>query len=438
MSSTVKIEDQKITGLNRFLYLVIFIGIVFRFLYPFLVNPMNHLFSDPGRHYQNIFPADFDKTAESILDPPLPQLWLRAALALFTDTKCGVALYFALLCVSTPWFWYRWAREVFPNKRQALIFFAVLVLLPSWLGIYSYFMDETLVLPLLGLALWFSWRAMRKNTVGSVLIATFLWGLTLSTKLNMVFELIIVFPYLLFSFWQHSGNRIKTYVTTIFCLLMLFACYLIFPLWTYLGIGSAWLFPVGSGATARSYYLSGCRTVRAAFTRNGKIFKESAEFASPAVFEDTFEPLFDWVTCRSGLYTVKIPCDQKISFIVPAPNPSLSKRLNYMAESALHFFCAASWPDTSNDDFVQIAQADMRWIWSLLTLFVVILSIRKKQMKQLLIVLCLGTALLYIACGCAIIEGRYRKPWEGIVIAAFIFLNSYSKNEIKNMADNKV
>jgi len=35
---------------------------------------------------------------------------------------------------------------------------------------------------------------------------------------------------------------------------------------------------------------------------------------------------------------------------------------------------------------------------------------------------CLGCALLYIFCESTTMTGRYRKPWEGIAIAAFIYL----------------
>ena len=53
--------------------------------------------------------------------------------------------------------------------------------MPSWSALYSYFMQETLMIPLLGAALWATWRARRKGGVAPFVVAVLLWllaGLT--------------------------------------------------------------------------------------------------------------------------------------------------------------------------------------------------------------------------------------------------------------------
>src|SRR5579872_3033577 len=144
------------------LYVIIYLGLILRFCYPFFSNPTSNLtYSDPHRHYVNCF--HFGHSIESIVDPPLPQLILIAALKSFGTNQLGIATYFGLLCAATPWFWYRWGREIFSTKIQALVFVTLIIYLPSWIGIYAFFQDETLLLPFMGASLWLSWRANRNK-----------------------------------------------------------------------------------------------------------------------------------------------------------------------------------------------------------------------------------------------------------------------------------
>ena len=79
-----------------------------------------------------------------------------------------VAYWTALLSLSGPWLWYRFLRELLPSRDWALAGWVVLAALPSWSAIYSYFMQETLMLPLLGPALWATWRCRRKARYGQL------------------------------------------------------------------------------------------------------------------------------------------------------------------------------------------------------------------------------------------------------------------------------
>ena len=93
-----------------------------------------------------------------------------------------VAYWTALLSLCGPWLWYRYLRELLPNRDWALAGWVILAALPSWSAIYSYFMQETLMLPLLGAALWTTWRCRRKGDTGSFVLAAGIWMLAGLTR----------------------------------------------------------------------------------------------------------------------------------------------------------------------------------------------------------------------------------------------------------------
>ena len=62
---------------------LIILGLIFRFFYPFFCHPLDHIYSDPARHYFNSYPVNFGQRIESIIDPVLPQLVLMAVFLCF-------------------------------------------------------------------------------------------------------------------------------------------------------------------------------------------------------------------------------------------------------------------------------------------------------------------------------------------------------------------
>lgn len=417
---TVSIELAK--ERTNWLYALIALGLIFRFFYPFFSHPYDHLYSDPDRHYTNIIEANFAKSIYSVLDSPLPQFWLRFIFLIFGDTAIGLATYLGLLCAVTPWFWYRWGREIFRQKNTALIFFAALVFLPSWTGIYTYVMDETLVIPALGAALWLSWRAKRKQTINSLLVASLAWAIAICIKQNVVFELLIVVPWLFIAYLKQWGISRKSLLAVCASGVIIVGAYLTYPLWVYQGLGCAWLFSPAMGCMTRGYFLSGALTHSATFLSQGQLIWQTGDFGSNAMITESLAPFWHWKTWRTGKFNLVIDMDRKFYLSTPVPKPSWKKRLRLMAESALYFFFSRSWPDDRDDDPVQRLQVHLRWLWSFLSLCVLVLGWLKNRLKDMPVVLCLGTALLYIICDCSTIEGRYRKPWEGLAVAAFIYL----------------
>ncbi len=403
------------------LYVIIYLGLILRFCYPFFCNPLQHLWSDPARHYYNGDFSSFGKTIESIFDPPLPQLLLMLARAIFPSTPMGMATYSGLLCALAPWPWYRWAREVFATKTQALFFIAILIFLPSWIGIYGFFMDEAYLLPALGAALWLSWRAKRKKTAAALLIASCAWALTIALKLSAIIEAVIVIPWLLIYFLKNNRQSLKTYTVAIASvMLVVFSCFGQ-ALWNFRGLGTCCLFPPLFNPNNRAAYLSGTKQWSETFISHGKIIWRTGFYCPNSLLLESLDPFSHWITWRKGELETIIDCDHKFMLAIPVPHISWRERLKLFSESAIYFFFNYSWPDDLSEDLIQAAQVQMRWIWSLLTLSVCILAVKNKKWQKMPVILCLACASLYLISDSVVIEGRYRKPWEPIAIAAFLF-----------------
>jgi hypothetical protein len=424
----IKIDNFNRSRITFCLCLLIILGLIFRFFYPFFSNPLEHIYSDAARHYYNSFSSNFGHKLESFIDPVLPQLELMAVYSVFGNSVLGLAAYFGLLSTIMPWFWYRWAREVFPTKLQALTFMALIVFLPSWIGIYSFTQDETLLLPMLGASLWLSWRAKRKQTAPSIMLASLFWALTICVKMNTLFEAIIIITWLMGSYLYQNQPALKKALVVFGSLLLIACAYFSQAVWSYYGLGVACLFPPAFGANNKAGYLSGALEESETFISNGKVKMSTGFYCSNANLVHSLSPFSEWATWRKGQWETYIDCDKKLYITLPVAEISIKKRILLLIESIVHYFLSPSWPDDRSDDFVQNIQVQMRWLWPLLDLAVIFLAFKKNRIKNILVILTVGCSLAYACNQTFIVEGRYRKPWEGIAIAAFIYLCVVSKS----------
>jgi hypothetical protein len=158
------------------LWALIVAGICVRFQAALEFNPIHALFSDPGRHWKfALDPLLADPL--SAMDAPLYQVWLTVVAKLTLGDPLALGIYAGTMSVLTCYVWYRAMREVLPGRTLSMMGWALLLWLPSWIGIFSYFMTETLVLPVLGVALWFTFRSMRLRTVESFVWCVVFWTL---------------------------------------------------------------------------------------------------------------------------------------------------------------------------------------------------------------------------------------------------------------------
>src|SRR5712671_2340395 len=179
------------------LWVVIVAGIYVRFQAALEFNPIHALFSDPGRHWQfalNPLLAD----PLSAMDAPLYQLWLTVVAKLTLGDPLALGIYAGLMSVATCYLWYRAMREVFPSRALAMLGWALLLWLPSWIGLFSYFMTEALMLPTLGLALWFTFRGIRLRTMESFVWCVVFWMIACVARAFAVPLAIVSICYLLY------------------------------------------------------------------------------------------------------------------------------------------------------------------------------------------------------------------------------------------------
>lgn len=143
--------------------------LLLRLLYPFFDSPLGHLFSDPQRHWDN--GADFlHPNPMGGLDPFLYQFWMYALEQAGAANRACIDLGTGLLCALLPYGWYRALKEVLP-REWALGGAIAMGLVPEFLGIYAYFMNETLLMALTGVAFWLTLRARRKPGLGPFALA---------------------------------------------------------------------------------------------------------------------------------------------------------------------------------------------------------------------------------------------------------------------------
>ena len=140
-----------------------------RLLYPFFNSPLDHLFSDPLRHWENgerfLHPGILGS-----IDPFLYQLWIYCLRQIAQGSAAAVSLGCGILCAAMPYGWYRALREL-QTRERALAGALVIGLIPESLGVYAYFMNETLLLTLMGFCFWMTLRSHRKGTLAAYTLA---------------------------------------------------------------------------------------------------------------------------------------------------------------------------------------------------------------------------------------------------------------------------
>ena len=159
-------------------------ALLLRLLYPAFNSPLGHLFSDPQRHWDNGLQLLHPSVMGSG-DPLMYQLWLFLLTRMPGDLHPLVQTATGFLCAMMPYGWYLALKELLP-RRWALGGALVIALVPGFLGVYAYFMNETLLMALTGFAFWATFRAQRKRTVAAFVLACTLWlaaGFTRSVAL---------------------------------------------------------------------------------------------------------------------------------------------------------------------------------------------------------------------------------------------------------------
>lgn len=395
------------------------VGTLLRIAAVFEYNPLEVLTTDPGRWW---FTATHLSSLQPItaIDPFGYPLWLGGYIALMGASATAIAVHNAALSVLTPWIWHRFIRELTDDRDVALAGWAILAWLPSWIAVYSYTLSETLLLPLLGAALWCSVKAHKTGYTNHYLIAALLWVLSSATR---VFALPCALIVLIWISWGREQQARKLGSA----LLIFIAIAMPLSIRTHRILG-IWR-PFGFPRMNQIYMVSGKKTLQFEVSRDRGAYRWSYEFGSPSLYQAPFAPVFSWMSAREGIVSFSIDADKGMADwdqVLEKYKPSLKERLQQWRENYIMFNFAPSWPDDNPDRFWDNSSKWMRWVWLPLAACVIAGNVRFRRH------LGTGTAAMFAALTTmawaltpllpAVMEGRYRKPIEGLLIVNLLLL----------------
>lgn len=411
-----ELPPRKFAPVQLLLYALIALGCALRIYNVIVHNPVDHIWSDPQRHWDHanmpLIPSPM-----ALFDQPVFQIWLSVVQKFTMGLGPLIAIYAGALSIITPWCWYRFLRETLSSKTLALTGLAVITLLPSWIGIYSYFMTETLFLPTLGLSLWITMRAKRRLTLESFLTMVACWifcGLTRGIGIPLAGVA---------ATWVWLWHPLKLR-TALWSVLMIAVVLAPFSYRNYHFV-KLWA-PQGNGWLNKIYAESGAREIQLHLTRNGAVWLYG--FGSPSIDSRPFAPFSNWTSRRSGIVEVNVDFnngekDWKNTFKKTAKHGS--ERWQLHLENIIFLFFGNSWPDNNPDYFMGWLANHSRWIWAPVFIVILALSIMRTKAvcSRLLLPLVIATGLFFQGWMLLVPnEGRYRKPYEGLFVCQILLL----------------
>jgi len=383
-----------------------------RLLYPFFNSPLNHLFSDPLRHWLNgarFLAPDLIGAGDSYLY----QLWIYLLRTLSADSAPTVQLACGVLCCAMPYGWYRALRELLP-RRAALAGATLIGVVPAFLGIYAYFMNETLLLTLTGFAFWATLRAWRRETLGAFTLAAALWVCAVFTR-NVVLPMAL---FCLAVLWWLPRQRLNKAVVAALAFGLLAV-----PAGMHAMSRLGFFAPFGNLYLAEVYSYSGQRELKLDAVGLG-----TWGFGSPSFYNPTLYPFSNWTTNRTGVVHVTIDLARGRENWAEETERAANERTfpwgEQYAENLLYLLLGQSWPDNDPASWACLLTLWTRWLWPPLMLAIAWGAARRRYLgREWLLPACgLGMLVLLGAQWAGIIEGRYRKPVDPVLVAAAIVL----------------
>jgi hypothetical protein len=230
--------------------------------------------------------------------------------------------------------------------------------------------------------------------------------------------------------WFEQGDKLRKATISIALLLVVLG-----PL-----AGRSWsmarlISPHGIGTMVQLYHRAGTETILIDFTRSAGRERWNYGFTSPALLRPPFEPLSDWRTRRHGTAYFSIDLDAGRRDWEAAkdslPPWDLDRLAWLTGDNLIHLFFSQSWPDTNLERMIGRINHWLRWVWAPLALgcLVATLARRRRQRDWLLPALLLAWFVVQGLFPLSVNEGRYRKPFEGLLIAQCLFLASTRRRD---------
>jgi hypothetical protein len=194
--------------------------------------------------------------------------------------------------------------------------------------------------------------------------------------------------------------------------------------------------PHGMGHIAAIYARSGNKEITLHIPARGR--GPVYGFGSPSTGDKPFAPISDWETQRQGVIVVDVDLAKGREGWEEAYRQAAmtwDEALWIMKENLIFLFFGSSWPDNNESRLLDRISIHMRWIWAPAFLAAIIWTfmIRRRLRHQWLLPSLI--AAWFIVQGLFVIslnEGRYRKPFEGLIVAQFVLLAGASRGQTKS------
>lgn len=417
---------------NTLLVTLVVLGTLLRFGVAVWDNPTGHLFSDPARHWDNAVNF-FHPGLMGGFDPILYQVYLFIVLTVSRGNALVIGTLTGLLSAAMPWIYYRAARDFGLGKNWAMSYWILMAWLPSFFSIYRYFMMETLLLPMIGLGLWMTGRALRKNDLPSFWIMTIVWILAVLTKAQAIPLAAVC--------WGYALRPLAPKALAIVTSLVAFAVLLIpNAIRSHAILG--YFAPLGSSYIARIMHESGA--IRTEFNLSTGHWG----YSSPSCYIMPMEPLNHWRIER-GTKDVSHQVQVNLNHgrrdweaALAEASRSASEWWWNLFENIVLFFFAPSWPDTDMGCLGGWLNNYSRWLWAPLFCQVLVGNAELFLRRRFPLVPVATSLMLLVLIfqNSITMEGRYRKPLEPLLILNALMLwatprrpgNSKSESELTN------
>lgn len=412
--------------------LVLYFGhaLLLRFLFPFLYSPLDHIWSDPARHWENGARFFSNPHFMNGVDAKFYQLFIWAVQQIGSIYQPLILVCSGLLCAGGAWIWYKAARELMA-KTPALIVALIIALHPSLLLIYSYFMTETLAIPLMGLGIWMTLRARRKQTPNAFLLATFVWILGMHTRSILIPAALLSFCFML-AFLK--TDRLKT-----LCIAGLIFATITLPAAVYTHGVLRVFSPFAYSGQNTLYHYSGAR-----WYKLNILDEANYGWVSPTMDSRPLKPFSDYATYRElhpnpHEFTFRKTDGAKVWDAEIARLKAVytwDMRWKDIRDNMVFFTFGHSWPDSSKiyegaNRPLWEWNYTLRWTWPLIICAVLVLFpfLKQRQETAYILGIIFCTTLLIYFQSSGVMEGRYRKPIEPLLILAVPLLWQALKNK---------
>lgn len=388
-------------------------------------NPMDYLSSDMLRHWQN--GLHFPKGGYTgAADPIGYQLYLSVLQRITFGNRALIALASALLSVLMPWTYYRAARDFGFTRISALWAWALIAWAPSLLSIYHYIIAETLLLFLEGIALWMTARYLRTAGKRAFLLSIFFWTLAALTKPTVIPLAGIC---VLWSWWKKSTPLRDIAIGVLLAGAMLIpqAIRSRVVLGFVAPFGNPWLtrIQLRSGATSVHFRVYAYPSDFMGFHAPPTDYE--LKFTSPSSSIHPLLPFSEWAPRRAfttSIAEVTINSgrgERGWEEVYDQFNRDSRERYAQWRENIVLFFFSPSWPEDQWDGRINYLS---RWLWAPLILLVLAGNVReflRRRLDLLPVAVTLFTLIMAMQ-NMLIMEGRYRKPVEAVLLLNFAWL----------------